>query len=330
MRAESLPRKIGSVDTTLGSVRHPDGVIRPVDASVSRFRGWIVSEAPREQLDMMCVAAHEETHALQAYYPYVILQRAGRTADDFTRFTMYTVDGNRGVLVRRLRDFLDEIPSVAIVEDKVPTALRSDRYDPYIRNREAHDGVFGLLDEFDAYYQTVHTAYDLYGYVRDELPDDGQTWKSYLELLGMSYSDAYAEFRYFVLVYMTTLKGQDPQLYQRLMDDGGVPTAFTLIDTAFTDLAKAARLRVREEIPGLLQSRGYRVTTRDSDTPVGSASGTSINATYLDIRGEDGRFQGSIWLESPLSTLLGEETAKPVYQAMLLELRRAAQTGTLP
>jgi hypothetical protein len=321
---ERVPPKIGGTSTTGGGVLHPDGVMRPVDVSRSRFRGWIISEDSLEQLSDICRAVHEETHALQAYYPYVLLRDSGMDSSRYSDYSLYPLSPDEGVLVRRIREYSGQIPSVAILENLVPPEARNGRYEPYIKGKQAHDGVFGLMDEYNAYYQNTTTAYDLFTYVRDEMPDDLATWDAYLAILGFSYYDAYAEFRCFILAYMTALRDQAPAMYRSLLDARGVSTAFARIDARYTELMAAVDRRLRTEIPDLLRARGYSVAIKETSmTPVAGAA--AIPVPMLEVRKDSSYKRRAIGTGA--SIVLRPELARPAYSQMAATLYENARTG---
>ena len=63
------------------------------------------------------------------------------------------------------------------------------------------DGVFGLLDEWCAYYHGSHTTVDLWPWVRDEAPRHPDVISDYVASLH-KIGQPYAEFKLYILHYL--------------------------------------------------------------------------------------------------------------------------------
>jgi hypothetical protein len=114
------------------------------------------------------------------------------------------------------------------------------RYKTYVKGEEGEveissisDGIFGLMDEFDAYYQGTRAEVELYGYYKTfssyTAPYD---WASYI-LNCYSTIYAYYEFRLFIAWYLKYAKKEYPEIFKSLIENKNLKVVYTLIDKAY-------------------------------------------------------------------------------------------------
>lgn len=127
--------------------------------------------------------------------------------------------------------------------DSVPLELRTGRYDlyvgtPYDNLGSQVNGVYGLFNEYAAYYWGTSSALELYDYYMDQDATPEQ-WMNYVfDIIGTW--GAYSEFRYFMLHYMLYARDNYPDVYNGIMANGEFREAFTIIDNN--------HLQLKEEI----------------------------------------------------------------------------------
>jgi len=119
------------------------------------------------------------------------------------------------------------------------------RYDAYIngtgKDKEiasVAEGIYGLMDEFDAYYQSTRAVVELYGYYKTFA---GYTEPYYWTLyLSNCYSSifAYYEFRLFIAWYLKYARKNYPEIYQGIIQNKKLKAAFTLIDISYEKVVK--------------------------------------------------------------------------------------------
>lgn len=122
------------------------------------------------------------------------------------------------------------------IASSIPKKLRTFRYSTYIDVTDENmasnkEGVYGLLNEYSAYYYGMKTQMAMFDYLKDQKAsvDD------YAKLVQLSASDrlAYAEFRYYILSYMLYAKGKYPDIYKKIVKNKSFTTTFSLIDRKF-------------------------------------------------------------------------------------------------
>jgi len=115
----------------------------------------------------------------------------------------------------------------------IPENLRTFRYNTYIGGADDYLaanglGVYGLLDEFAAYYHGTRTAVELFDYCMtfEQTPD---LWFNYISSVSGDYF-AYAEFRFYILKYLMYAKQNYPDIYKNIMANKEFKQVFNTID----------------------------------------------------------------------------------------------------
>lgn len=125
------------------------------------------------------------------------------------------------------------------IADLIPAHLRTIRYDTYIGDYDPNlaaqaEGVYGLLNEFNAYYWGTRAAVSLYDYyVTQPLNED--MWLEFSTNCSSSYT-GYAEFRYYLLTYLLYARDNHPAVYNAILANDDFRQAFTTLDEAFIQL----------------------------------------------------------------------------------------------
>ncbi len=100
------------------------------------------------------------------------------------------------------------------------------------------DGIYGLMDEFDAYYQSTRAVVELYPYYKS-IAFNSEPY--YLTLyISNCYSAvfAYNEFRLFIAWYLKYAKKNHPDIYQAIIKNKKLKAAYTLIDNGYEKVVK--------------------------------------------------------------------------------------------
>jgi hypothetical protein len=105
-------------------------------------------------------------------------------------------------------------------------------------------GIFGLLDEFSAYYNGAKVDWDIVNN-RERIT---QGFPSYLAVarefsFGQSEWQAYYEFSIMMAWYLDYSKQQYPTQYQMLMDNKSLRVAYSLLHNRFSELVRKVEVR---------------------------------------------------------------------------------------
>ncbi|MFA6126196.1 MAG: hypothetical protein WC699_02730 [Bacteroidales bacterium] len=102
------------------------------------------------------------------------------------------------------------------------------------------DGVYGMLDEFCAYYQGTKASFELYDFYykyRCNGYKNALEWANYVQHIASS-AVAYYEFRMFISWYLDYAKQHDPKVYNSCMRNTHLRIAYTLIDNLYGPLVR--------------------------------------------------------------------------------------------
>ena len=126
------------------------------------------------------------------------------------------------------------------VTKNLPKQYRTFRYDTYVSKGSSvsanQNGVYGLLNEFSAYYWGMHVDYALYPYY-DANVKSGAGWHHF-ENSYINNRDAYAEFYYWTLVYLEFARVKKPKVYKDIMNNKNYIITFDKMQKAYVSLMK--------------------------------------------------------------------------------------------
>ncbi|MEE8440552.1 MAG: hypothetical protein V3S41_02430 [Spirochaetia bacterium] len=232
------------------------------------FYRFITATDWQDQLLDLLVAVHEEDHGYTGCYGALWLSRRY----DDTRDMMILYEDGTGAATPSLDTYyLDRRASITVqvpysnvpaarIASAIPRPLRTDRFRSYIlgTNSTQGQGIFGLLDEYNAYYWTQRVEYDLFDYFRAEMPQNAETWARYIGW-HTSYNSAWAEFRLWILTYLLTVEEDYPEYFRALLANDRFREAFTEIDDRYTDLQARMIRRLIDELPAHLEDQGIEI-----------------------------------------------------------------------
>ncbi|MHB0936511.1 MAG: hypothetical protein ACYC6A_08995 [Armatimonadota bacterium] len=262
----------------------------PVTLVKSRTLDGIISD--------LTIVVHEMTHEYQHRIAFAMLaeQKIPPKADRYHAY--YT--GTETILVQQTRVY-----RTSEMQGLFPAVLRTERFPVYVfpaRETGAQlDGIYGLLDEYDAYYIGTKTALDFYNYYRISRDGTPEDWFRFFDNMNRYYF-AQAEFRLYILNYLRYAKAHHPEVYTGVMGNAAFRRAFREVDSGYAKLVQDY-FAAKAQIFAQLRADGYEVDEDDEFTRIG----------------RDGAFTGrSNFLKSYHA--LTAELAKPEYQALLKEL----------
>ncbi|MES2587626.1 MAG: hypothetical protein V4622_01525 [Bacteroidota bacterium] len=174
--------------------------------------------------------------------------------------------------------------------DKViPDSLQKkiQRYNTYVGKREYNlasqtDGIYGLLDEFSAYYQGSLVLFNLkpwyeatYGY------SSPNPWtEKYLPQIGGNVA-AFYEFRILMAWYLEYSKAKYPEQYKKIMANTGLREAFTLLYDQFEKLANDYESEVTQTAL-ILNEKGFKVLVDKKYITIYLKNSSTGQGHYLD------------------------------------------------
>ncbi|MCH5352478.1 MAG: S-layer homology domain-containing protein [Acutalibacter sp.] len=192
---------------------------------------------------------------------------------------------------------------------QIPAELQTFRYKTYVSPGASADAntksVFGLLNEFTAYYWGLKTMNSLAQFLLDTKADAG-SWQDYITSIGNN-ACAYAEFKYWTLRYMLYIKSANPSLYQTILKNDNYCAAYRDAEIKFAYEIERSRKILNDSAP-YLSSIGCRVEWTDSNIYLWSgfsARGTGT-ADYTTLMTELNKPE---YVE--MDSILKESTSRP-------------------
>jgi len=218
------------------------------------FLQYVQGSKPVEIAECLGTAVHETCHAYTNTMAYVLLPN-GDQAFGREPYSVFCLGAGMNIIVRRTPVF----PSAEMAAE-FPQPLRTLRFSPYISPSQANlttqvYGIYGLLDEFTAYYHGTRTSLDLLEFYKTEAAQTRENWFSFFDGIYANYC-AYPEFKLYILKYLQFARAKYPQIYRQLLENREFTEAFSRVDRGFSGLI-GEFLAIKPEILGLIRSRGY-------------------------------------------------------------------------
>lgn len=106
-------------------------------------------------------------------------------------------------------------------------------------------GIYGIVEEFNAYYHDNQSVYELYGYyVKTYGTTDAEAMTTYMNMVEKA-QVPYYEFRLFVGWYLVYAKAKHPDVYKDMLANKALRATFTMIDDKY--LALIAQIAARKK-----------------------------------------------------------------------------------
>lgn len=219
-------------------------IINKYTAEGGDFMGWWSSSTLFDTIwgiDEFEIAVHESCHGITTCF------------DGFGIKYNYFV-GNSRVISVPLTDRGESYQgylNVAVHTDEfaknIPENMRTFRYDTYVSSSSMVSanlcGVYGMLDEMNAYSLGAATTLKLYPYVKTHggSSEISSYWRPVYSSLC-----AYAEFKYWTLGYLLYLKENYPSIYTNILANKDYCEAYTTVTKNYEDVIAKAAANYRE------------------------------------------------------------------------------------
>lgn len=210
----------------------PDGafILRATMKQGDDFMVWFSSQGTT--VDGIGTAVHEQCHIYSAYNGGLYYDsQLGK----FVHETAYYIGGGQYITLARGEVYPSEEMSAHIPEE-----LRTFRYDDYVGAGSELDsnvkGIYGLLNEFNAYSWGSHVNVSLYDYFLTQ-PLTADNLLRYVHISSSDYY-AYSEFKYFILSYMIYAQENHPEIYAELMADQALLDLFRITEARYAGVVQ--------------------------------------------------------------------------------------------
>jgi len=259
----------------------------------NKFKHYIDGTKTQDIVNSLGTVVHEMNHAFTGIYAYQKIKN-----NDYDYDCVYIKD-KKYIIVKHTKTF----PSKLIVKT-IPKKLRTFRFKTYISKSPKtqstqQTGIYGLLDEFNSYYQGTKTDFLMYDFYINETEGKIKDWQHFMTNFDATYF-AYAEFKFYILKYLMYAKKYEKDIYKDIIENNGFKKAFNAVDKEFSKLITDYFV-LRKELLKTFEKQGHK---------------TSIDKefTYIGNRGT-GNFMN-------IYNLLMNEINKVKYKSIINELKK--------
>jgi outer membrane lipoprotein-sorting protein len=212
---------------------------------------------------------HELTHGYVSN-PYKYMQANNICPDK--NYHIYPL-ANEEILVKLTPTFPSK--ELAVV---IPEKYRTFRYATYIEGNTStqSEGIYGLLDEWHAYYSGARTAFLLKAYYSKTIqkPED---WIDFFSGITGELT-AYYEFKYFILKYLSYAAKKYPDVFKGIMENTEFRKMFVYVDFAYANLISDVKA-FRDSLLSDLSKKGVKISKSNGDLFIGNTGTTLMEAT---------------------------------------------------
>ncbi len=178
------------------------------------FTKWISGKAENEVINDLGLAVHEISHSYSFRHPLISKAVAYNESA-----TSYFIDANTTNVVKHT-----EVINSHQMSEMIPEELRTQRYEVYLNPKTLglsaqKDGIYGLMNEWTAYFNNSRMEVELFDYYVEKTADDGvEKMLDYVSNVSNTLL-AHYEFLYFHLCYLQYVKDNDPGVFQGIMNN---------------------------------------------------------------------------------------------------------------
>lgn len=222
-------------------------------AANNHFDRYIRGNQKQDIRDALGTIVHELNHGYSALMAWKLRPR------ELDKFLCYYISDTTHVLVKRTTIFPTEEMGKTINKN-----LQTFRFDTYvykagepIRITSNTLGIYGLLDEWIAYYHGTKTDVNMYKWYQKNTKGTVKDWYNYFSTVG-SVINAYIEFKFYCLSYLLFARQHKPIIYKNILENHSFVEVFLTIDKLYGDLVRKY-VDVKSEILQGLKDKGVTV-----------------------------------------------------------------------
>jgi hypothetical protein len=247
---------------------------------------WLDDRTEKGIIASLNTVVHESMHGFTSRYAYVMLGESEETDYEFgDQYSAFFLDKDQIYLVKHTEVFTSNK-----LKSEIPKALRTFRYKPYITPKDNNlgsqiQGIYGLMDEWNAYYHGTKTAYDLFDYYKEKASNDKKVYLEHVSNLAGTYF-AYYEFKYYILKYLELAKKDYPETYEDILANTHLREAYTAIDTNFSKLLAQFEERL-DTIENLVTSDNYTSVHREDGYYFIGSNGVGLFSKEAELLKEE-------------------------------------------
>jgi hypothetical protein len=194
-------------------------------------------------LDEIGTAVHESCHAYESMKVFHYIT-AGEIPYEFEdSYSVYYISSDEEYVVKQTETF----PSREFA-DEIPEKYRTLRYKTYI-DSPVHNlgtqqkGIYGLMDEWTAYYNGFKTTVMNYPEYEKLAKRNASKYLKYIEHAA-SHKVAYLEFKYYILHYLYFARNNHRDEYNEIIHNQQFIKSYKAVDLAYTEMIRVYEKRI--------------------------------------------------------------------------------------
>ena len=269
----------------------------------TNFLIYVTGDSDKDIIKSLNTLVHEMCHAFTSTLVYQYLQEQNIENFNFDdHYFLFYVDNQKSILVPRTKVFRTNE-----IHESIPEKLQTMRYKIYIYPSSEIgsqiDGIYGLLNELNAYYHGTRTTLDFLDYYSKIAHDNPMHWLEFFSDVNGTYF-AHLEFKFYILKYLLFARDHYPEIYQGILANDQFIKAFKIIDSNYSELIKKY-FKIKSEILQDLQNKGIE---------------SSEDEEYIFVENRGcGNFLGTY-------KKFEDELNQPEYLSILTALEKAAES----
>lgn len=199
---------------------------------------WLDGKSEMDLIGSMNTIIHESHHAFtSSYYLKMLAETPPNDFDGNSTYRSFSLSDTETILVR-----VDAHYNSNELKSDIPKSLRTFRYNPYIAPKDRYlssqvSGIYGLLNEFNAYYQGALMTMQMYPEYLDRAKKDFKVLQAFVQHIGHSYG-AFFEFKYFCLLYLKRAEERHPEAFAESMKNEALREVYTKVHNRYEALIK--------------------------------------------------------------------------------------------
>jgi len=145
------------------------------------------------------------------------------------------------------------------------------RYGEYINSADVdmdsqENGIFGILEEYTAYYQDILAYQEMYSYLEENIDySETEIWVNYLVQNGNVLTTS-AEFNLFISWYMQYAKVYHPNVYNKIVNSKELKDLYQYVNNGFSDASDkfhANRVEILSNIEPYIDQHELYIRVKD-------------------------------------------------------------------
>lgn len=211
---------------------------------------YIDSSSHRHFLASLNTVVHEISHAYTHHTVFKHIQKEDMDFEWGNQYSLFYLNKDEQLLVQHTPTF----PSSKL-HGFLPDSLISSRYHTYIypsaQITTQTIGIYGLLDEWHAYYHGTKNSVNLRSYYDGYARGNHERWVDYFTAVHGTYL-AYPEFKLYIMEYLVEAEKNEPAMFQEIMTNEPFKRSITQVDSLFGALIEDFRTQKRKILQDLM------------------------------------------------------------------------------